>query len=47
MSGLSNHEISSDFPNYQDIVPYSTLLLDHGKWTSNGLLNFYEDFIKT
>lgn len=47
VSGLSKHEISSDFSNYQDIVPSSTLLLDLGKWSSNGLLDFHEDFKKT
>lgn len=47
LSGLSKHKIPSDFSNYQDIVPSSPLLLDLGKWSSNGLLNFHEDFKKT
>lgn len=47
VSGLSNHETSSYFSNYQDVVPPSTLLLDLGKWSTNGLFNFYEDFNKT
>lgn len=45
--GLSNHETSNYFSNYQDAVPSSTLLLDLGKWSANGLFNFYEDFNKT
>lgn len=47
VSGLSNYETSSYFSNYQDVVPSSTLLLDLGKWSTNGLFNFYEDFNKT
>lgn len=46
MPGLSNHETSNYFSNYQDVIPSSTLLLDLGKWSTNGLFNFYEDFNK-